>query len=114
MVLWILIGYMFLFIHRPFEVWPSLGEMHLERVYAVGRHVFRMGIPRLIGVDSAMSDPNSFGGTVVFVLPFVVAFWMSRPSALMRVFLLGYLSLSGLCILLTGSRGSFIGMLLWM
>src|SRR5207245_10997720 len=33
---WVLIGYMFLFIHRPFEVWPVLGEFHLERVYMVG------------------------------------------------------------------------------
>ena len=32
-MLYILIGYMFLFIHRPFEIWPALGEMHVERVY---------------------------------------------------------------------------------
>ena len=30
---WLLIGYMFLFIHRPFEVWPALGDIHIERVY---------------------------------------------------------------------------------
>ena len=30
---WLLIGYMFLFIDRPFEVWPWLGELHFERVY---------------------------------------------------------------------------------
>jgi hypothetical protein len=30
---WLLIGYMFLFIHRPFEVWPALGDMHVERIY---------------------------------------------------------------------------------
>src|SRR5262245_33997972 len=35
-MLWILIGYMFLFIHRPFEIWPALGDIHLERVYALG------------------------------------------------------------------------------
>src|SRR5262249_46812957 len=33
---WILIGYMFLFIHRPFEVWPALGDIHLERIYMLG------------------------------------------------------------------------------
>jgi hypothetical protein len=32
---WILIGYMFLYIHRPFEVWPVLGEMRLEYFYAL-------------------------------------------------------------------------------
>src|SRR4051794_39046009 len=36
MVIWVLIGYMFLFIHRPFEVWPVLGTIHLERIYAIG------------------------------------------------------------------------------
>ena len=35
-MIWVLIGYMFLFIHRPFEVWPSLAEIHLERLYMVG------------------------------------------------------------------------------
>ncbi|MEO2089408.1 MAG: hypothetical protein ABGY75_07915, partial [Gemmataceae bacterium] len=29
----LLIGYMFLFIHRPFEVWPWLGDLRIERVY---------------------------------------------------------------------------------
>jgi hypothetical protein len=148
---WILIGYMFLFIHRPFEVWPWLGDLQIERVcmvcagllpvrpgqalaarlatprlgfalavglcwvlspwadygqrqvedyfkvvvffgmlvtvandektlkfmvtaflvvmfvymshslleYMRGRHVYRMGIPRLIGVDKTLSDPTA-------------------------------------------------------
>ena len=30
---WLLIGYIFLFVHRPFELWPALGELHVERVY---------------------------------------------------------------------------------
>src|SRR6476660_3937912 len=33
---WLLIGYMFLFIHRPFELWPALGDLHVERVYILG------------------------------------------------------------------------------
>ena len=33
---WILIGYLFLFIHRPFEFWPALGDIHLERLYMAG------------------------------------------------------------------------------
>ena len=35
-MLWILIGYMFLFIHRPFEIWPALGTLHIERLYMLG------------------------------------------------------------------------------
>lgn len=32
---WLLAGYMWLFIHRPFEVWPWLGELRIERVYMI-------------------------------------------------------------------------------
>jgi O-Antigen ligase len=205
---WLLIGYMFLFIHRPFEVWPMLGDLRIERVYMIvtilawcvhsgkrlipnlhhfayaffalsvlvawvlspwmersqplvedyfkilvfyvllvttvrdeaalkkiiigfvavmglymthslreflgGRHVYRMGIVRLIGVDSTMGDPNSFGATVVFSLPFVAALWRTGIAGLKgRIALVGYTGLSGLCILLTGSRSSLLGLAFW-
>jgi O-antigen ligase len=204
---WVLIGYMFLFIHRPFEVWPVLGDLHVERLYMFGallalavysgkkwipnaqhfaylafaaavvvcwlgsrwldkgegtvenylkilvfyllivlvvhdedglrrlllgflgvlavymlhslweyhngRSVYRMGIYRMIGVDQAMGDPNSFGATIVYALPFVVPFWVCRPSRSLRCFLAGYVALSFVCVGLTGSRGSFMGLLLW-
>ncbi len=32
-MVWFLVGYMWLFIHRPFVVWPWLGDLHIERVY---------------------------------------------------------------------------------
>jgi O-antigen ligase len=35
-MIWLLGGYMWLFIHRPFEVWPALGGLHIERVYMIG------------------------------------------------------------------------------
>ena len=206
-MIWVLIGYMFLFIHRPFEVWPWLGEIHVERIYMVGalmftavcpgkrwianwqhlayvafalavsicwfcspwmeqgeetienflkilvfyvlivlvvndekslrfllvgflavmalymlhslreylggRYTFRMGIARMIGVDKAMGDPNTFGASILYALPFVMPFWKCRPSWLMRSFLAGYVSLSAVCIGLTGSRSAFVGLLLW-
>jgi O-antigen ligase len=34
-MIYLLGGYMWLFIHRPFEVWPWLGELHIERVYMI-------------------------------------------------------------------------------
>jgi hypothetical protein len=204
---WLLIGYMFLFIDRPFEVWPWLGELHLERVYMLftlavwlvyphkrwlpnvlqaayiafalavlgcwvmspwsehgqpvvedwfkilvfyyllvttinderglrtitvgfltvmglylahslreylgGRHTYRMGIARMIGVDSTLGDPNSFGASIVFALPIVVAVWRSGIGGQTGKWLLaGYVGLSGLCVLLTGSRSSFLGLIL--
>ncbi len=259
-MIWVLIGYMFLFIHRPFEIWPTLGDIHLERIYMVGallfaaawpakrwipnwqhlayvafalvtticwfcspwmeqgeetvenflkilvfyvlvvmaihdakslrllllgflgvmavymlhslreylggRYAFRMGFARMIGVDKAMGDPNTFAASILYTLPFVVPFWKTRgqqtrvsggvvsgevgqtllsgarqeclahpfqdsplathhspptslesrestPSTLMRFFLAGYVSLSVVCIGLTGSRSAFVGLLLW-
>ncbi|MGL4594922.1 MAG: O-antigen ligase family protein [Thermoguttaceae bacterium] len=34
-MIWVIIGYMWLFLHRPFEVWPILGTVRLERVYMI-------------------------------------------------------------------------------
>jgi O-antigen ligase len=205
---WLLIGYMFLFIDRPFEVWPWLGDLHFERVYMLftlavwvvyphkrwlpnvqhaayaafalavaacwvmspwaeqgqpvvedwfkivvfyflivttvhdeeglrhlaigflcvmglyllhsfreylgGRHTYRMGISRMIGVDSSLGDPNSFGASIVYALPLVAAFWRAGVwGKTGRFLLVCYVGLSSLCILLTGSRGSLIALLTW-
>jgi hypothetical protein len=32
-MVWLLGGYIWLFIHRPFEIWPFLGDLRLERMY---------------------------------------------------------------------------------
>ena len=204
----LLIGYMFLFIDRPFEVWPWLGDLHVERVYMLftmgvwlmhsgkrwipnpqhfayaglaltvlacwamspwmdrsqplvedwfkivvfygllvttvhdekglkkivvgfvlvmglylthslreyigGRHTYRMGISRMIGVDSTLGDPNSFGASIIYSLPFVPALWRSGWGGRRGRYLIGsYAALCALCILLTGSRGSLIGLLLF-
>lgn len=202
---WLLIGYMFLFIHRPFEVWPWLGELHVERAYVLlmlavwliapgkrwlpnwqhaafaafagavlvawlcspwadhgqpivedylkilvfylllvtnvhderglkrmiygfmmvmtlyllhsfreylnGRHTYRMGIERMIGVDATLGDPNSFAASIVFALPLALALWR---SGFYRVPLLAYLGLSVLCLLLTGSRSGLLGLSAWL
>ncbi|MBM3982307.1 MAG: O-antigen ligase family protein [Planctomycetes bacterium] len=205
---WLLIGYMFLFIARPFEVWPWLGDLHVERVYMLctlavwvvypykrflpnvqhaayfafgcavlmawaaspwaahgqpvvedwlkivvfyvllvtcvhdeeglkqlavgflavmglyllhsfreylaGRHTYRMGIARMIGVDTTLGDPNSFGASIVFALPIVMALWKAGVGGkLGRALLVGYVGLSSLCVLLTGSRSSLLGLLVW-
>src|SRR6516164_5096178 len=205
-MLWLLLGYMFLFIHRPFEIWPVLGEFRIERIYMLGtllivagsprkrflpnrqhfallgfalavflcwmaspwgahgeqvvedffkilvfyvlltlvvhdeknlrlllmgflgimflymthslveyvngRHVFRMGIARLIGVDITMGDPNAFGASIVYALPFIIPFWTDPQSKRWRRFLAGYVALSIVCVGLTGSRSAFVGLML--
>src|SRR5262245_65266797 len=39
-MIYLLGGYMWLYVHRPFEVWPILGIMQLERVYMILMLIF--------------------------------------------------------------------------
>jgi len=34
-MLWLIIGYLFLFIFRPYEYWPILGDFRIERIYMI-------------------------------------------------------------------------------
>lgn len=34
-MIWILVGYMWLFLHRPFEIWPIFATIRIERVYMI-------------------------------------------------------------------------------
>jgi len=203
----LLIGYMWLYIHRPFEIWHWLGDFQIERVYILtcaalwfffhqksvirninvpavfaiaaailfsdfmtntsgvannavsewlkilffaillltsvrqeqelkllltgfsviffiymlhsyyefklcGRYVFRMGIPRLCGIGVTMSDPNSFGASVVYFLPVLVPLWAlfrGIPAIPVRLFAIAAFCLAVICISDTGSRGAFVG-----
>src|SRR5262249_45479481 len=95
-----------------FLVVMGIYMLHSLWEYRNGRHEYRMGIPRLIGVDQAMGDPNTFGATVLYALPLVVPFWMSYKSPRVRLLLVLYVALSITCIALTGSRSAFVGLLL--
>lgn len=204
MMYWLLGGYMWLYIHRPFEVWPILGILRLERVYMLamvvywlvaadkvwtrnrlnvgfgifvltmigswmaspydnlgfdrledwlkiavfsflvittvrderalkwmmtaylvavglymshsfveylhGRHQFRMGITRMIGVDEAHGDPNSFSATVLYSIPLLLPLWFEVRKSWQRWLLLAYLGLSIICVVLSGSRAAFVGL----
>jgi len=204
---WLMVGYMYLFLHRPFEIWPALGAFRLELLYALfagtmwvmtpdkrwlpnglhraflgfvvavlvcwiaspwsasggdvvykyltllffymllvtvvhdadtlrflaqafaiimavymlhsvyefrcGRHVHRMGITRLIGVDSTMNDPNMFGGNLLYALALWPALWVGNRSRRWRAFLLCYFVVTVGCVGLTGSRGSFLALVFW-
>jgi hypothetical protein len=204
-MIWLLIGYLFLIIYRPFEIWPALGEFRIELLYmlgtgaiwlvspkklsfnpihlgvaafalgsllcalaspwsdrciefldpyfkflvfylmlvtvvsdetslkrvlwsyvgfmglylvhsfwefACGRYVFRMGIPRMIGVDSTRGDPNAFAATITMALVVVPVLWQCGTSRLQRAGLAGFTGMAILCILLTGSRSGFLGLVL--
>jgi O-antigen ligase len=86
---------------------------HSLKEFLGGRHMYRMSIVRMVGVDNSLGDPNSFGASIVFALPFVTTIWNTTRSKFMRFCAINYVCLSCGCIMLTGSRSSFIGMLVW-
>lgn len=91
----------------------TLYMLHSVWEYKNGRHTFRMGIARMVGVDKSLGDPNSFGGSIVYSLPFLTFFWHHWQSRWRRLALGGYLLLSVGCVLLTGSRSSLLGLGVW-
>lgn len=209
----LLIGYMWLFIHRPFEVWPVLGEMRLELAYVIvvmivwafypkkhwlpnplhaaflafavavvvcwlassfrsehgdllvenyfkqvlfyillatvirdekslklfvnaflvimfiymghslreyinGRHAYRMGFVRMIGVDTSMGDPNTFAASILYSVPLLSMYFVNNGAEspgkrkFVRLAAFSYFALAVACILFTGSRSAFVGLLL--
>ncbi|MBN2580011.1 MAG: O-antigen ligase family protein [Pirellulales bacterium] len=200
----LLAGYMWLYVHRPFEVWSSLGALHVERLYMAvtivywllfarkswipnplnaaflalvlvvltawwsslyretgrnevedylkvvvfyvlvvstirnerdlrriitvflvvtalyvmhsfwefhnGRHQWRQGIIRMVGVGKTYADPNSFGATIVCTLPMVFPLWNSWRKWWQRGLLAVFVGVSLVCIIHTGSRMAFCGL----
>jgi O-antigen ligase len=84
---------------------------HSFREYFAGRHVFRMGIVRMIAVDEFESDPNSFASSILYAMTIAFAFWPEIRGAKDRFFLSCFFGLSVLCIILTGSRSGFVGLI---
>lgn len=91
--------------------------LHSLWEYHNGRHEFRQGIARMIGVDETHNDPNAFGASVVLSLPFVYVLLRSEVKSFMRKLYFSYFALAVLCVILTGSRSASIAfvflLLLW-
>jgi O-antigen ligase len=86
----------------------SVYMVHSLREFILGRHVFRMDITRMIGVDQTYGDPNAFSASVVFSLPFLLALWRTETRRLFQAGYLLYGALAAVCIVLTGSRAGFV------
>ena len=201
---WLLVGYMWLFVHRPFEIWTFLGALRIERVYMLfviavwligvgekrplgniftpavflftlaitaatmfspytdifengdfqdwikyivfyvilmtsvktehdlkiivsgfsvvcflfighsyweylnGRIAYAAGASRLIGVGVTFSEFNDYGTTIVCMLPMVFPLITLCKKYWHYLFILGYILLTLLSVMLTGSRTAFI------
>ncbi|MFN0196774.1 MAG: O-antigen ligase family protein [Planctomycetaceae bacterium] len=98
----LLVGFMFVMF---------LYMSHSLREFIAGRHVYRMGIARMVGVDQALSDPNSFAASIIYALPMILPIWAIRKNSKQTFAIFGYILLSVICVLLTGSRGGMIGLI---
>ena len=74
-MIWLLGGYMWLFVHRPFEVWPALGEVQLERGY-----VLLMLVAWLVSPGKGFLSNRIHLALALFTLT-ITAGWMLSPYA---------------------------------
>lgn len=70
---WMLGGYMWLFVHRPFEVWERLGDMHIERMYMMLVLVCWLFVARKEWL------PNPLGKAFIVFAVALVASWLRSP-----------------------------------
>jgi len=91
--------------------------LHSLWEYHNGRHDYKMGITRMLGVDSTFNDPNSFGASLVLSLPFVYVLMRFESSKWVRSMYYCYIPLVLFCVVQTGSRSAFVSLiflaLLW-
>ena len=84
---------------------------HSLREYICGRVFVAQGIVRLLPVGVSF-DPNDLAGLIVCSMPFAWILWRRWPTVPWRAAIVGYVGLSCVCVVLTGSRMGFIGMAL--
>lgn len=100
------------FLVKAFVIAMFVYMSHSLLEYFNGRHVWRMGISRMVGVDQTFNDPNTFGASVVLSLPFVYALLRSETKPLFRKLYLAHFALAVVCVVLTGSRSASIALVL--
>lgn len=94
--------------------WMALYQSKALWEYAMhGRGVYRMGIWRLIGIETTYGDPNTFAAKTVLVMPFLLALWRTEQRRWLRWVLAAAAVQSVAVVVLTGSRAGLIGLAAW-
>src|SRR5262245_12016665 len=75
----LLIGYMLLFVYRPFEIWPWLGSLRIERIYMAGTILYWA----LVQKDKTWSRNRLQYAFAFFVSAFLLA-WLASPYDTLR------------------------------
>src|SRR5262245_26286491 len=74
-MIWLLGGYLWLFVHRPFEVWPSLGALQVERGYVLVMVLVWLVTPNKVAL------PNRVHLALAFFTAVLTAAWLLGPYA---------------------------------
>ncbi|MFO0930457.1 MAG: O-antigen ligase family protein [Gemmataceae bacterium] len=74
-MIWLLGFYMWLYVHRPFEVWPALGAMQIER-----GTMFLMALVWLVSPEKKLIG-NAIHAAVAAFTVVLVAAWVVSPYA---------------------------------
>src|SRR5262249_53324385 len=74
-MLYLLGFYMWLFIHRPFEYYPQLGDLQVERIY-----VIFMTVVWAVSPNKVWAPNRLFVAQAIFLVVMVVS-WMLSPYA---------------------------------
>ena len=91
----------------------GLYVVHSFREYLAGRHWYRMGIARMVGVDQFANDPNAFAASIVMSLPFAWLIYRNADRRSIRWACAAYAALALYCVILTGSRSGFVTLALF-
>jgi O-antigen ligase len=78
-MIWLLGGYMWLFVHRPFEYWPALGALQLERAYMLLMLVAWLVLPGKGWVSNRIHAALAFF-TVVLIAAWVLSPYMNESA----------------------------------
>lgn len=97
---------------KAFVVAMGIYVLHSFWEFTNGRHTYRMGIVRMLGVGSSYSDPNTFAASIVLSFPFAWVVFKTEISSWMRRAFIAYGLLGVMCIILTGSRSGMLALLL--
>ncbi|MFO0881186.1 MAG: O-antigen ligase family protein [Gemmataceae bacterium] len=74
-MIWILGGYLWLYVHRPFEVWPALGMLQFERGY-----MFAMILAWAVTPSKSLAF-NRIHLSIAFFTACLLAVWLASPFA---------------------------------
>src|ERR1041384_2660016 len=78
-MLYLMLGYVYLCIHRPFEIWPALGDLRLELIYFSGMTVAWLAAGKRIRGYALLAAIAGMGGA--FALSWAMSRWANTDQA---------------------------------